>query len=425
MGEIFLLLGLILMSALFSSSETAITSLSRLKLNRMLSRKAPSAKILKTFKDNPSNYLPIILIGNNLANVASSAVATSMIMRFFSSQGWTNMGVAVGVSTGLMTFLVLTFGEIIPKTVAIRRAEQLSALAAPLILFLGMILKPVAYFLGFISRPFIVLLGGKAPEKGPFMTEDDIRMILATGEKEGVIEEEERQMITSIFEFGDTVAREVMTPRPDITALEVNKSLEDIVRIILDSGHSRIPVYEGNLDNIVGMVYAKDLLSAKSTTRIKDILRPVTFIPETKKVSELLHEMQAARTHLAVIVDEHGVASGLVTLEDLVEEIVGEIHDEFERDEKMFERVDNNTVIVDGRVTIKDLNDELKLNLPERHYDTIGGFVFGQLGKVPSVGNSVRCDDLLISVERIHRRRITRVKIAKLPGGIAEDFVGG
>ncbi|MFH1542654.1 MAG: hemolysin family protein, partial [bacterium] len=339
MIEIIMLICLLFLSAFFSSAETAITSLSRVKLNRMLERKVPGAKIVKTFKDNTNNYLPVILIGNNLSNVGSSALATSVVMRLFASHGSTNIGMAVGVSTGIMTFLILTFGEIIPKTVSIRKAEQWSAFVAPLILFLSIVLKPLAFLIGAISRPFIQLLGGKAPEKGPFMTEDDIQMVLAAGEKEGVIEEDERQMISSIFEFGDTVAREVMTPRPDVTAIEVGKSLDDVKKLIMESGHSRIPVFDVYLDNIVGIIYAKDLLVAPLNAQIKELLHPATFVPETKKVDDLLHEMQAARTHLAVIVDEHGVASGLVTLEDLIEEIVGEIHDEFERDEKQLQKL--------------------------------------------------------------------------------------
>ena len=200
--------------------------------------------------------------------------------------------------------------------------------------------------------------------------------------------------------------------------------LQEILNII---NFDNLPLeeYQNNLDNIIGLIYAKDLLKTKANQPIKDILRPAVFIPETKKISDLMHEMQAARTHLAIIVDEYGVASGLVTLEDLVEEIVGEIHDEFERDEKAIEKIDDRNFVVSGALAVKDLNDRVKLNLPEKDYDTIGGFVFGQLGKAPAVGNTVRFDNLKISVERIHRRRITRVKIEILPRKIEEDIVGG
>ncbi|MBU0672294.1 MAG: hemolysin family protein [Candidatus Margulisbacteria bacterium] len=427
MAEIILLIVLFALSAFFSASETALTSLSRLRVSRLVEQKIRGAKLVRNLKEKPSEFLSTILIGNNLVNIAASALATSMAIRLFFARGFGSATLAVGTATGVMTFLILTFGEIIPKTIALRRAEKLSIFIAPIILVLGVLLRPIAYFIGFLCWPFILLFGGKAPGKGPFITEEEIRLILAAGEKEGVIEEDERQMITSIFEFGDTVVREVMTPRPDISACSADQTLEAVKNVIIDSGHSRIPVYEGNLDNVIGTIYAKDLLSAGAEVKIRDILRPAVFIPETKKVDELLHEMQAARTHLAIIVDEYGVSSGLVTLEDLVEEIVGEIHDEFERDEKMINKIDASTFIINGLMSLKDLNDELKLDLPEKEkeYDTIGGFVFAQLGKMPAVGNAVRYEDLVISVERVLRRRITRVKIVKLPRTIEEEAVGG
>jgi CBS domain containing-hemolysin-like protein len=425
MSEIISLIFLFILSAFFSAAETALTSLSHIRVGRMAEQKIPGAKLVKRLKEKPSEFLSTILIGNNLVNIAASALATAISIRFFAARGWGGAAAAVGTATGVMTFLILIFGEIIPKTVAIRNAEKLSIFVAPFIFALQAVVKPLAYSIVFISRPLIRLFGGRAPEKGPFVTEEEIRLILAAGEREGVIEEEEREMITSIFEFGETVAREVMTPRPDISAVELNQPVEQIIRIILESGHSRIPIYEGNLDNIVGVIYAKDLLKPGLKAVVRDILRPAIFVPETKKVSDLLHEMQSARTHLAMIVDEYGMTSGLVTLEDLIEEIVGEIHDEFEREEKKIVRVDESTAIVDAGLTISDANDLIKLELPEKEYDTLAGFVFGQLGKVPSVGDVVRYKNLLISVERIHRRRITRVKIIKLPRGIEEEAVGG
>ena len=428
MQETMVLIILFLLSAFFSASETALTANSRIRVSRMVEQKQAGSRLVRQLKENPSEFISTILICNNLVNFAAAALATSITIRIFSERGWGGGEAAVvGVATGVMTFLILVFGEITPKTVAIRNAERFSLFAAPIIFVSGIILKPLAYFIGFISRPFIYLLGGKAPEKGPFVTEEEIKLILAAGEKEGVIEEEEREMITSIFEFGETVVREVMTPRPDITAVRGDRPLSEVIRAIVESGHSRIPIYETNLDNIIGAIYAKDLLKTGAAADLRELLRPAVFIPETKKVAELMHEMQSARTHLAIIVDEYGMTSGVVTLEDLVEEIVGEIHDEFERGEKMIEKIDENNFIVNGGVTIKDLNDRLKLSLPEKEkeYDTIGGFVFAELGKAPSVGDTVRYEDLVISVERILRRRITRLKITKVPRGIEEEAVGG
>ncbi|OGB87373.1 hypothetical protein A3H38_05135 [candidate division WOR-1 bacterium RIFCSPLOWO2_02_FULL_46_20] len=425
MEKIVLLIGLLTLSAIFSAAETALTSLSHIRVSRMVEQQLAGAKLVQRLKKRPSDFLAIILIGNNLVTIAAAAIATSISIGFVEARGLGHVGLAVGIATGIMTLLILVFGEITPKTVALRNAERLSLWVAPIIIGLQILLRPVAYLIGFFCWPFIFIFGGKAPEKGPFITEEEIRLILTAGESEGVIEREEREMITSIFEFGETVAREVMTPRPDITAAEPNRTIDEIKNIILDSGHSRIPIYEGNLDNVIGLIYAKDLLKFEQEKGLRDFLRPVIIIPETKKVSELLHEMQAARTHLAVIVDEFGMTSGVVTLEDLIEEIVGEIHDEFEREERMVDKLDDGSFIVDGRLSLKDLNDRLQLNLPEKKYDTIGGFVFGQLGRAPSVGGTVKFENHKISVERVLRRRITRVKITRLPNIIGEEAVGG
>jgi CBS domain containing-hemolysin-like protein len=214
-----------------------------------------------------------------------------------------------------------------------------------------------------------------------------------------------------------------MTPRPDIVGVEVNSGIDGIKQAIEESGHSRIPVFEASLDNIVGVVYAKDLLKFRRDT-LREYMRQVIFIPETKKIADLMREMQSARSHFAVIVDEYGVTSGVVTLEDLLEEIVGEIHDEFERDERSIEKIDANTSLIDGKLAIADLNDQLNLSLPQGDYDTIGGMVFNLLGKAPCVGNAVRFENMLLSVERVHRRRITRIKMVKLPDS-GDEGVGG
>lgn len=421
--ELMILFALFILSAFFSASETALTTLSHIKINRLLEKKAPGAKIIKYFRDNPNVLLSTILTGNNFVNIAASALATSLIISYFEKQGQLNMGIAVGVATGVMTFLILIFGEVIPKTVAIYNAEKIAVFVAPILWFFNFIIQPIAYLIGFISRPFIVLFGGKAPQKGPFITEEEIHMALAAGEKEGVIEEEERKMITSIFEFTDTIAREVMTPRPDIVGIDINAGIEGVKVAIAESGHSRIPVFENSLDNIVGVVFAKDLLKFNKES-LREYMRPVIFVPEAKKIADLMREMQAARTHFAVIVDEYGVTSGVITLEDLLEEIVGEIHDEFEKEERAIEKIDDSTYLVDGKVAIADLNEQLKIELPLGDYDTVAGFIFNLLGKAPGVGNVVRYENLLISVERVHRRRITRIKIIKMPE-TGEEGVGG
>ncbi len=417
--QFVLLLILILLSAFFSMSETALTSVSPVKVRNFVEQKKRGARALSGLLETPGKFLGTILVGNNLVNISASALATSISIQMLEKYGLHEVGIAVGISIGIMTFFILVFGEITPKTVAIRNAEAISLLSAPIIRFFSVLFAPLVKIFTFISVPFIRLFGGRMPEKGPFLTLDEIKMLILAGEREGVIEEEEKEMISSIFEFGETIVREVMTPRPDMQCIPVEYSVDQAIKAIVEGGHSRIPVFEGNMDNIVGIIYAKDLLRTvegnMEKQTLREFMRPAIFIPESKKVDDLLHQMQAARTHIAIIVDEYGVASGLVTLEDLIEEIVGEIYDEFEKKVKSMEKIDDKTFIVDARLSISDVNDALKIRLPKRKYDTVGGFVLDQLGKVPAVGDSVRYGSLLISVERVIKRRITRVKISKAP----------
>jgi len=422
--DLIILFVLILLSAFFSASETAFISLSRHRVLNMVNRKAPGAKIIQKLKQKPANLLSTILIGNNLVNIAASVLATYLVMSVLEARGSGGTGVVFGLATGVMTFFILVFGEITPKTVAIRNAERLSLVFAWPIYILSFVFAPLGWFLTLFARPFIFIFGGKLPSQGPFLTQEELKVLITEGAREGVLEREEKEMISSIFEFGETKVHEVMTPRPDIKALDVKLPVEDAVKMVKESGHSRLPLFEGNIDNIVGVVYSKDLLSCKPGQILKEYSRTALFIPEGKMVDELLHQMQSARTHIAIVVDEYGVTSGIVTLEDLIEEIVGEIYDEFERGEKSWDKIDQNTYIVDGRLSISDLKKNLDIGLPEsEEYDTVGGYVFTNLGKVPAVGDSMGAEGLKISVEKVHKRRITRIKIMR--SKIEDRFVGG
>ncbi len=427
--ELLVLFVLVLLSALFALSETAITSVSRIKIKHMVEQKVRGSRSLQKLREYPSRLLGTVLIGNNVVNIGASALATSMIIDYLTKIGFGSISYSVGIATGIMTFVILIFGEIVPKTIAIRNADRMALIAAPYIDLLSVILQPIIQFLSWISSPFVGIFGAKMPRQGPFLTREEIRLLLAISEKDVGIEEEEREMISSIFEFGSTVAREVITPRPDMVSVDAGEKIEKAISLMIDSGHSRIPVYDGNLDNILGVIYAKELLkvavAGTGEHSLRDFIRPTLVVPESKKVHELLHDMQAMRTHIAIIVDEYGTTRGLITLEDLMEEIVGEIHDEFEKEEKAFEQLDKNTWTVDARQSIFDVNRKLGIKAPEGEYDTLSGFVFSLLGKLPIVGDEVKYDDISISVERIHKRRITRVKIIKLPKTEREDAVGG
>lgn len=425
MAELLILVVLIMFSAFFSAAETALTSLSRLKVSHLVERKVPGARMVKRLKDEPARMLSTILIGNNIVNITASVMATQIIYNYFAVRGGGSAGLIIGAATGIMTFFILVFGEITPKTTAIRQAERFALLFAYPLYLISILLMPVAALLTWISAPFVLLLGGRIPEQGPFITEEELKFLISAGEKEGVLEREEKEMISSIFEFGDTLVREVMTPRPDILAIEDSEPLEKAIDLIKDTGHSRIPIFENNIDNVLGVIYAKDLLSARDGN-LKDYMRSALFIPETKHVAELLHQMQSNRTHLAIVVDEYGVTSGLVTMEDLIEEIVGEIHDEFERGVKNLEKLDESTYLVDGKVAVDEVNQMAGLNLPTDESDSLGGLVFGRLGKVPAVGDMVKFDGTAVFVERLHRRRVTRLKIVKSkPKFVEESEIAG
>ncbi|MDD5593821.1 MAG: hemolysin family protein, partial [Candidatus Margulisbacteria bacterium] len=331
MTEILLLIIFIALSAFFSASETAMTTISRPKIAQLVEAKRPGARTLRKLREDPAKLLSTILIGNNVVNISASVLATTVITGYFEKLGMADVGVIIGAAIGFMTLFLLVFGEITPKTVAIRNAETWALWLAPPMLAIEWVLTPVAWLLSLISRPFIFIFGGKLTEQGPFISEEEIKALLFIGEKEGVIEREEREMISSVFKFGDLTAREVMTGRSKMICVEAQASIEETVAKIKESGHSRLPVYDQNFDNIIGVVYAKDLLTADRSDKLNDHLRQALFIPGGKKISDVMGQMQAEYKHLAIVVDEFGHTLGLVTLEDLVEEIVGEIHDEYER----------------------------------------------------------------------------------------------
>jgi CBS domain containing-hemolysin-like protein len=282
---------------------------------------------------------------------------------------------------------------------------------------LGRLLQPLGKLLIAIANAAMVLLPGKALAKGPFVTEDEIRHLVDVAEEEEEIEEEERELIHSIFEFGDTVVREVMVPRPDMVAIPATTALKEALQTIVEAGYSRIPIYEGDTDNIVGVLYAKDVLKRIQENRgdatVGSIGRAPTFVPEQKKVSELLREMQDQRVHMAIVVDEYGGTAGLVTIEDLLEEIVGEIVDEYDKEEPLVEPLDEERFRVDAKMPIDEMNELLGVELPHEEWDTVGGLVFGLTGRVPAVGEKVRFDGLEFTTERVTGRRIQKVVVSK------------
>jgi gliding motility-associated protein GldE len=400
---------LILLSGFFSGSETALVSLNRIKLKKLAEDGDKRALIIEGLLKHPNRLLATILVGNNLVNISAAAIATSLAIDFFGSKG-------VGIATGVMTLLILLFGEVTPKGFAIRNAENISLSIAHPMEFLVKALYPVVRILTAMTKPVIRRFGGEF-RFSPYVTEDEIKMLVDVGEKEGVIEKDEKELIHGVFEFSDTNAVEVMVPRIDMKCLNINESIDDAVKFIRKTGHSRIPVYEKNIDNIVGILYSKDIFGRSKGERagisLRSLLRPAYFIPETKKLDDVLREMQARRTQMAIVVDEYGGTEGLVTMEDVLEELVGEILDEYDTEESMVRIIDDYTAMVDAKTSIDDLNEAMDIHLPEEEFETVGGLIFNTLGKIPKAGDKVRINSTTMIVEKMRGRRISKVKVLK------------
>ncbi len=409
----FVLFGvLMLLSAFFSGSETALFSVNRLRMRQMYEEadNARAGVVLRLLED-PGRVLTTLLMGNNIVNVAASVLATAFLVDQFGPQ----RGALYSII--LMTALLLIIGEATPKTFAAKYADSVAIWVARPIEWLNVVLYPLIRVLSAVSALLVRPLGGRVNLRSPLVTEEEIRLLVKMGEEEGVIEETERQMIHSIFEFGDTVAREIMVPRIDIVSVEDTAPLDEILRVILAEGHSRIPVYHESVDHIVGVVHVKDLLShlkaGRHTVPAKEIMRPPFFVPEGKRLDELFREMRRKMIHMAIVVDEYGGTAGLVTVEDLLEEIVGPIHDEYDVEEKLVEIINERVARVDGRMNIEEVNDLLGLALPPGEVDTVGGFVYTLLGHVPTQGETVTYDGVEICVERLEGQRIAKVRITK------------
>jgi CBS domain containing-hemolysin-like protein len=324
----------------------------------------------------------------------------------------------------IAAFLMLILGELVPETIAMQHSERLALLLARPLAVIAVLAMPLVRLMVWLSNAISRMFGAQRPGSMPFVTEEEIKTLVDAGEEEGVIQEEEKEMIYSIFELGDTLAREVMVPRIDVVALDVTTPMVEALDTIMQAGHSRIPVYEETIDNVLGVLYAKDLLpnlrDGRTDVQLEAILREAYFIPETKKASDLLPDLQQRRVHMAVVVDEYGGMSGLVTIEDLLEEIVGEIQDEYDTEEPIVEFVGQDEYILDARVDLDDLNRLMDVSLPTDDNDTLGGFIYTELGKVPAVGDQVAFGDLSLTVESVAGRRIKKVRIQRHVPAVAQ-----
>lgn len=399
---------LICLSAFFSSAETSMTTVNKIRIQSLAEQGDKRAKILLTVIEDSGKLLSTILIGNNIVNISASSLATALTMRLFGNA-------AVSISTGILTLLVLIFGEITPKTMASLYSEKMALSYARIIHLLMFLLTPVIFLINKLAKGVLTLLRVDDSVKGNTITEHELRTLVNVGHEEGVIEKEERQMIYNVFDFGDSQAQDVMVPRIDVSFADVNSSYEDLIGLFREEKHTRFPVYEETTDNIIGIVNVKDLLlTDQKDFTLRKILRDTYFTYEYKKTSELLMEMKENSVSFAVVLDEYGATSGIITLEDLVEEIVGDIHDEYdiEEEDDLTEIIPGKEYLALGSARLDDLDEVLHLNIESDDYDSIGGYIIEQLDRFPEKGESVTTQSgIRLVVDKIERNRIESVHI--------------
>jgi len=406
------ILVLIGLSGFFSSSEIAMFSLAEHRTESLAEEGAPGAKTLKALKDDPHRLLITILVGNNLVNIAMSSIATGLLAVYFTQ------GTAVAIATFGITAIVLLFGESAPKSYAVENSESWALRIARPLKLAEQVLLPLVVLFDYLTRVVNKVTGGRSAIESSYVTRDEIQDIIETGEREGVIEEDERELLQRVFRFNNTIAKEVMTPRLDMNAIPADASIEEAIETCVHSGHSRLPVYEGSLDNVVGVVNIRDLVrdlnygEYETDLELEDLIQPTLHVPESKNVDELLTEMRQNRMPMVIVIDEFGTTEGLVTMEDLTEEIVGEILEGGE--EEPIEFLGDLEVLVRGEVNIEEVNEALKIDLPEgEEFETIAGFVFNRAGRLVEEGEIISYDGIDIRVEEVQNTRIMKARITK------------
>lgn len=425
-------LGLITLNAFLAMARAALVNVRKPRLRQLIDQGVGSARTAERLAEDASRLLATTQLGMMLTSFFAGAVVAVVSAPLLADllQPWLGAAsypVAFVLVVFVAAMVMLLLGELVPETIATQHSEQLAlALARPLAL-ISVVVMPIVRLMVWLSNGISRLFGAQSRSEMPFVTQEEIKTLVDAGEEEGVIQEEEKEMIYSIFELGDTLAREVMVPRIDVMALDVSTPLLEALDAIMEAGHSRIPVYRETIDNIEGVLYAKDLLpylrEGRTDIPLKSILRDAYFIPETKRASDLLPDLQQRRVHMAVVVDEYGGIAGIVTIEDLLEEIVGEIQDEYDSEEPVFEYLSDDEYICDARMDLDDLNRLMDVDLPTEDSDTLGGFIYTALGRVPVVGNTVSYDNLDLTVESVAGRRIKKVRVQRHPPVVVEEQV--
>ncbi len=396
-------------------AETAITRMTRSRASALADADPKRGRRVQRIVDNLERDLNAVYLAVNVVQTVQAALVGVLAGRLFGP-----LGVAIGIVLNVV--VLFTLAEAAPKTWALQHTDRAALMTAPLVEGIGRVLRiPARALIGVAN----VVLPGKGLKKGPFVTEEEILALAGEAAEAAVIEESERDLIESIIDFGDTIVREIMIPRPDVVSIDAAASVTEAVECSMETGRSRFPIYGESSDDIVGMLYVKDAYEAERSGRgdacVLEVARPALFVPETKRVAELLTEMQARNTHIAVAIDEYGGTAGLVTLEDLLEELVGEIHDEFDEEEVDVEPIGDHEFLVNATLNVGDLNERLDIDLPEGTWDSVGGLVFGTLGRVPVPGDVVEVDGASLTVDRVDGRRVSRVRLVRLANSDLKD----
>ena len=403
-------------SAFFSSSETALTSLSPLKVAQIIENGGKEAKYFSIWMNHPNKMLNTILIGNNVVNIFASVLAGDIAMKISGST-------QLALTTTIMTILILFFGEITPKTFAKHNAESFARLSIRILVLFYYLFYPFTYIINLFAKGVIKLAGGKVDKEKPLITEDELEFMINVSQKEGILEDKTKEMMHNIIDFKSVSVKEIMVPRTEMVCIEINRSISDLLDLIEEHEYSRIPAYEGKLDNIVGIIYIKDLikkLKEKSIEYInlREILREAMFVPETKHIYDLFKEFQAKRVHVAIVIDEYGGVAGLVTMEDILEEIVGEIRDEYdEKEEDEFIKVGEDRFIVDAGMDLDDFCENLGIEKTEEmeEYETVAGLVYDLADRIPTEGDEFELEGKYrIKVLKVSGKKIEKVEVRKI-----------
>ena len=414
--QLVILVLLLSASAFFSSAETALMTSNKLRIRNLAENGDKRAEKVLEITANTDKMLSAILIGNNIVNLSASALSTTLTLKMFGSS-------LVGVATGILTFLILVFGEITPKNVASKNAENIALKYIGIISVLVVILTPVIYVVNKVAG-IVISLFVKNNDDNNMVTEDELRAMVEVSHEDGVIEKEEKKMIVNVVDFGDTVAGDIMLPRVDMVMVSVESSYEEILKIFREERYTRIPVYEESPDNVIGILNVKDflLIEDKENFSVKEHLREPLYTYEYKKTSSLMVDMRKTGANIVIVLDEYGTTVGLITLEDMLEEIVGEIRDEFDADEdEGITKISETEYLIDGSTNLDDVNDRIGLELSSEEYESIGGIIMEKLGRLPVEGEVITFDNIILTVKKMDHARIEKVGLKLKPSLVKEQ----